>query len=415
MTVAIRGGYFVVSATVLGLIALAVSAELTLLFAVLGLPVVLVLRRLFDAQTRLSREQTGVRQTLAADLAERLNNLFQIKVEGNEVSHHRMALKRAPEVARLEVKIGTGLSFIASANGLLLLVGLVGFYLWSAWRGAPLADAFALVASVGIVGYKAAAHANNALTTIGNLARLAGSIEPVYELIFLPPESARRPVPAKVTGVVLDGVSYSFNETRILDDASFSAGVGHPVAIRGPSGSGKTTAANLIAGLLTPSQGVVWYATEDGGRFDARQYKAHVGYVPQDISLFHGSFRDNIQFTAEPRTDAELMAILQQVDADEYVRQHGGLDATLLEGGRSLSGGERRRLGIARVLAQRPDILILDEVMNGLDEQRKSEVARIVQALSRRLVIIAITHDPEEYPGWREWQSAARPVLASGA
>src|SRR6185503_4705466 len=103
--------------------------------------------------------------------------------------------------------------------------------------------------------------------------------------------------------------------------------------------------------------------------------------------------------------DDELWKVLEHVGAADFVRTLGGLDGVLAEAGRSLSGGERRRLGIARALCTRPDVLILDEIMNGLDAVRKSEVAAIVELLAREVVTVAITHDSQEFPGWRVWHS----------
>jgi ATP-binding cassette subfamily C protein len=405
---AVRGIYFVLSALVFGLIAMAVSAELTMLLAFLGIPVVLALRGLFNVQTRLSNEQTQVRQGLAADLAERLGSLFQIKVEGNEAAHHERALRRAPAVAKLEVRIGLGFAVISSTNGILLLVGMAGFYGWSVWRGIPLNDAFALLASVGIVGSKAATHANNAVATIGNLTRLGGSVVPIHELMFLQPEPARKELPGEIQRVELEDASYPLGLAGGLRSVALKVAAGDPLAIRGPSGSGKTTLANLISGVYLPASGTVWYFARDGARYDSRTWKARVGYVPQEISLFHGTIRENLQPGEVTLPDADLLALLNKVGAGDFVAQAGGLDAVLLEGGRSLSGGERRRLGIARVLAQRPHMLVLDEVMNGLDEQLKAEIGAVIQALSGRMVVLAITHDPYEYLGWREWSTVGR-------
>lgn len=413
MLVAIRGGYFVLSALIFGAIALAVSAELTILLAAIGLPLVLALRRLFSAQSRLSIAQTQVRQVFAADLAERLNNLFQIKLEGNEPLQLRKGLQRGREIAKLEVKIGWGLALISSTNAMVLLAALGGFYLWSLWRDIPLNEAFAVLAGVGIVGSKAAVHANNTLTTIGNLARLAGSILPVHELVCLRPEEPRFSVLDRVTRVELHGVSYRYSESAGLSGVDLSVEAGNPLLVRGPSGSGKTTLANLIAGIYLPSGGYVQYVTASGARFDSRTHKARVGYVPQDIFVFHGTVRDNLVPDLSAPPDEELWRVLDHVGAAHFVRQIGGLEAVLAEAGRSLSGGERRRLGIARALCMRPDILILDEIMSGLDSDRKTEVSAVVEKLSRDMTTVAITHDPQEFAGWREWRTA-QPGSATG-
>lgn len=401
----LRFGYFLLGTLVSGLVALMVSPELTVLLALTGLPLVLALRNLFRRQSRLSFEQTQERQGLAADITERLNNLFQVKTERNEAYHIRDGLRRQAEIARLEVRIGWGLAFISNFNSIILLAALTGFYLWSLWRGIPLTEAFALLASVGLVGARAAGQLNNTLASYGNLSRISGSLVPVDELIGLPAESARVPVPGGVSRVELTSAAYRFSDTAGPANVSLTVAIGDPISVRGPSGSGKTTLANLISGLYLPTTGAVVYVTNDGSRYASRTHTARVGYVTQDVYLFHGAVRDNLVRAGEEVSDSELWQILEKVGADGFVTQIGGLDAELKEGGRSLSGGERRRLGIARVLASRPEILILDEIMSGLDAQRKTEIAVLIEQLAKSMVVVAITHDSGEFSEWREWNT----------
>jgi ABC-type bacteriocin/lantibiotic exporter with double-glycine peptidase domain len=120
-----------------------------------------------------------------------------------------------------------------------------------------------------------------------------------------------------------------------------------------------------------------------------------VGYVPQDILLFQGTVRENLTGGQGHIADEVLIDALRGAGAEVFVSRLGGLDAVIVEAGRSLSGGERRRLGIARVLAGHPDVLILDEVTVGLDEERKLELLATIGALSERFVVVAITHDSD--------------------
>jgi len=403
----VRGGYFVLGTCVFSSIALAVSPQLSLLLGVVGLPFVLVLRWLFGAQARWSMRQTRARQDMTGSIAERLNNLFQIKAEGNEKYHVRDGLRQKSEIARLEVIIGWGQAFIGNLNSFVLLSALAGFYLWCRWRNIELSQAFALLAGVAMVGSRAVTQFNNAVATFGNLARLGGSILPVHNLIVLPRERTRKLIPGRLSEVILSDVGYRFSEVAGVSNISFRISVEAPLVIRGASGSGKTTLANLIGGLYAPMQGSVIYTTAEGGQFDSRVYRARVGYVTQDIYLFHGSVRENLMRAGEPMSDVELWDLLEKAGAAEFVRRIGGLGAELTEGGRSLSGGEQRRLGIARVLASRPDILILDEITSGLDDSRKAEIGALIEQLAQSLVAVAITHDLGEFRGWREWRTSA--------
>jgi ABC-type transport system involved in cytochrome bd biosynthesis fused ATPase/permease subunit len=100
-------------------------------------------------------------------------------------------------------------------------------------------------------------------------------------------------------------------------------------------------------------------------------------------------------FAADNVDDEFLYECLKKAGANEFVQNMGGLYATLSEAGRSLSGGEKRRIGIARSLTKRPDILILDEVTAGLDEEKKYELVKTIKTLADTMVVIIITHDIE--------------------
>jgi ABC-type bacteriocin/lantibiotic exporter with double-glycine peptidase domain len=245
------------------------------------------------------------------------------------------------------------------------------------------------------VGTQALSQANQFTANLGNVSAYAGSVGPVYELFSITPEVWRPLVPERVTRVELQDVSYNYSERAGVRGVSLSFGVGNPLLLMGPSGSGKTTLANVVAGLYRASKGRVVYVGESGTVYDAIESRPRVGYVPQDILLFQGTVRENLTGGQGYIDDEVLIAALRGAGAETFVSRLGGLDAVIVEAGRSLSGGERRRLGIARVLAGHPDVLILDEVTVGLDEERKIELLATIGALSEGFVVVAITHDSD--------------------
>jgi ATPase subunit of ABC transporter with duplicated ATPase domains len=114
--------------------------------------------------------------------------------------------------------------------------------------------------------------------------------------------------------------------------------------------------------------------------------------VTQDIYLFRGSLRCNLA-AGRDCTDEQIWAALEKVDAAEFVRTMGGLDIESAEAGRSLSGGQRRRLGIARILLSGSDILIFDEATAGLDQVNKSAVLSVIEKLSENYIVVIISHE----------------------
>jgi ABC-type multidrug transport system fused ATPase/permease subunit len=398
----VRFIYFTIRTAVFGVLALMVNVEISLVLLFIGVPLFLILRLVFSRQSRLSIEQMKARQRLAADVTERFSNLFHIKTARSESMETEKGLNFAKPIAALEVQIGWGSAFMNSFHIISILAALGIISAWSYWRGSPLEGAFAGLASVGVLGYRASGQINNVMVSLGNLARLSGSLNPVAEILRLPQAIQRVSIPEPVTALELIGVTFRhIKGPSSIRTIEFRVGRAQPLVIRGPSGSGKTTIANLACGLYQPDDGIVCYFGQSGARYDASRWAARISYVTQDVMLFQASVRDNIRQENTEISDAELWSILEKVGAVGFVRERGGLDAILVEGGRSLSGGERRRLALARALAARPDILIFDEIMSGLDSELKVAIGMLMETLSASLVVIAITHDPDEAFSWQ--------------
>jgi ABC-type multidrug transport system fused ATPase/permease subunit len=269
---------------------------------------------------------------------------------------------------------------------------------WLGFAGFNETPNMALAASIGVLGIRLANQMNGAVASVGNLSRLSGSLYPVLAALELPRVRPTAQVPEPVSAVRLNGVAYAYGETEVLKDVTLTIERGTPVVLVGPSGRGKTTLANLISGLCVPSRGTVVYVGKNSLHdFPSTQYRARVGYVTQDIYLFQGSLRNNL-LSGQAITDEVIWQVLEKVGASEFVRALGGLDAESLEAGRSLSGGQRRRLGIARVLLSDSDILIFDEITAGLDQANRQAVLDLVALVAESHVMVLISHDDISLP-----------------
>lgn len=389
----LRSACAVVTGVVLMSIAVLVSVQLTAVMLASAVPAILLLQYLFSRVARLSQAQVMERQGFAADITERLAGLFHVKVEGQSARHAQDGIRHQSAYTVLEKKIGVAQASITAFNVVLPSFVLLVFALWFALRGESLAASLNLLASVGIVGARAAQQFNSAEATLGNLSRLSGSLAPVAALFSVPAERLRTPIAEALAGVELREASYRYpGGGGGVGEVTLAAALGRPLLIRGPSGAGKTTLANLIAGVYRPQTGQVTYRGQSGAAYAAWQYCPVIGYVTQDIHFFHGTIRENLARDSE--RDDWLWECLGRAGADGVVRELGGLDSAISEAGRSLSGGERRRLGIARMLIRRPTLLILDEVTAGLDEANRRGIVHTIDRLSSDLVVIVVSHDP---------------------
>lgn len=393
LTAVVSTGYYAFGAVVLVALALITSPEITVAFGFIALPLALVLERSFTMQSRLSRNAAAIRNEFSADITDRLSGLLQIHVDDNYAFHRQQSLRAQSQLTRLDVLTGLCSAVIGSFSLMMPLAALVGYAVWSAIAGPSFAPNLALVASVGILGLRLAAQVTGAVAALGNMSRLSGSLYPVLDALNTPVAPVRQRMNEATVRVELHGVGYSYGDQIAVSDISMVLEKGAPVVLSGRSGKGKTTLANLVAGLYFPSEGRVVYVGASGQAFPSTTHRAKVGFVTQDIYLFRGSLRSNLA-AGRPCSDAEIWSVLEQVDAADFVRAMGGLDTESAEAGRSLSGGQRRRLGIARVILSGSDVLIFDEVTAGLDQINRAAVVRVIERLSERYLVLVVSHEP---------------------
>lgn len=201
--------------------------------------------------------------------------------------------------------------------------------------------------------------------------------------------AAPAPAPAADPVLRLDSVTFARAAVPLLRDITLTLSPGDRIAIAGPSGSGKSTLLHLAAGLIAPSAGRVTL----GG---APVVPGAVTLVSQRSALLQASIAENLRLAAPEATDAELWQALDAVQLAGVIRAKGGLDARLGPRGAGLSGGEARRLALARAQLRRPAVLLLDEPAAGLDPATaRATLQGLAAALPRASMLIA-AHRAEE-------------------
>lgn len=196
--------------------------------------------------------------------------------------------------------------------------------------------------------------------------------------------------------VKLKNVSFTYrnSDSQILDNVSLDIHPGEFVAIVGPSGSGKTSLADLILGVLEPSEGTISVS----GRTpqDAiNTWPGAISYVPQDVFVLKGSILENISigYPTPKSHDSNVDEAIQLSQLSVYIDDlPEGIKTPLLERGTNLSGGQRQRIGIARALYTSPRLLILDEATSALDGQTERDFSAALNELKGERTVIAIAH-----------------------
>jgi ABC-type multidrug transport system fused ATPase/permease subunit len=397
LTSVVQSFYCMISALVMISLALFASYKVTLIFGLITLPLMYLIKKMVGVTASLSKVCAKLRNEFSGNITDRFNGLLQVHVDGNYDYHIRQGLQVQVRLTRLEVLIGLSQAVIGSFNLLLPLTALFGFYIWSHFSDDSSALNLTLIASIGALGIRAAGQLNAAAAQFGNIARLSGSLYPVMEALSMPPIPIKKTINDPIVQIELDQVSYAYAENIVIKNLTLIVEKGVPLVLQGPSGKGKTTLANLMAGLYRPKTGKVLYVGADGTKYDSFSYRPRVGYVTQDIYLFGENLRNNLT-AGRNCTDEKIWMALEQVGAAKFVKVMGGLDIESAEAGRSLSGGQRRRLGIARVLLSSSDILIFDEATAGLDFANKISILDVIEQLSKSYIVVLISHEELSLP-----------------
>ncbi|MEU6128601.1 ABC transporter ATP-binding protein [Saccharopolyspora sp. NPDC047091] len=198
--------------------------------------------------------------------------------------------------------------------------------------------------------------------------------------------------------VEFDRVAFRYPQASepALRDFRLHVRPGEFVLVTGPSGVGKSTLAKLLLRFYDPVAGRVLLDGVDLTRLPLQVVRDQIAFVPQEADVLHGTVAENIAFARPDATRAEIVAAAREADADAFVRAlPEGYETVLGERGALLSGGQRRRIAIARAVLRRTPVLVLDEPTNGLDAESKANVIAPLRRLSRTRTTILISHDPE--------------------
>jgi ATP-binding cassette, subfamily C, bacterial LapB len=198
--------------------------------------------------------------------------------------------------------------------------------------------------------------------------------------------------------VAFENVTFKYPNApeNALEKISFKIEPGERVGIIGRVGSGKTTVGRLLVGFYDPTEGRISLDGIDARQYDPADLRTGVGFVLQDTDLFYGKLRENITLGRTAATDDEVIAAARLAGVESFIAGHPqGYDMPIAEQGRSLSGGQKQAIGLARVLIRKPKILFLDEPTAHFDVRSEAEfLDRLKELASTEMTIIVSTHRP---------------------
>jgi ATP-binding cassette subfamily C protein len=195
--------------------------------------------------------------------------------------------------------------------------------------------------------------------------------------------------------ITFENVSFSYRkiESNFMENLNFQILAGKTTAIVGPSGAGKSTIADLVMGIIQPTEGNI--KVDDiviSNNFN-EYWRGQIGYVAQETFLFNDTIRFNLLLARPKATEQDIMGALKLASANEFISKlPQGLDTFIGDRGVKLSGGERQRLALARALLRKPSLLILDEATSNLDSENEKRILKAIDDLHGKITILIIAH-----------------------
>ncbi|ALB71249.1 heme ABC transporter ATP-binding protein/permease CydC [Cronobacter muytjensii] len=389
------GALAVIVVVTLGLSVLDITLALTL--GGIMLATLLLLPPLFYRAGRpVGEALTGLRASYRQQLTSWLHGQAELSIFG-AAGRYRDNLDATEQAWHEAQRRQAGLTALSQAMMTLISGMTVVLILWMAAGGVGGNSAhgslIALFVFCALAAFEALAPVGGAFQHLGQVIasarRVSDVIEQPADIAFARP-GADAPREASLT---LRDVSFSYpgQPQPALRDITLDVAPGEHIAILGRTGCGKSTLLQLLTRAWDPTQGAVMLGGVALAAYNEAALRATMSVVPQRVHLFSATLRDNLRLAAPEADDAALAAALERVGLEKLLADDG-LNAWLGEGGRQLSGGELRRLGIARALLHDAPILLLDEPTEGLDAETERQILALVRDVATQKTLLMVTH-----------------------
>jgi ATP-binding cassette subfamily C protein len=384
----------VIQTVIYSFVAALVSWELALAALALGGSIALSLHFLVRASKKAGRRQQRRTQELVIYLSDALSNIKPLKAMAKAGQFANLFDRKIAQLKSALRRQVTSQYALKNLEEMMVAISVgIGFFIATTYFSVPVSELLV----VGVLLFQA-------VSSVGRMQRQfqkAVLYEAPYwamRQLIDEADSAREPTsgtapPTLAQGCRFDAVSFGYGSENVLEQISMDIPAGGLTVITGTSGAGKTTLTDLLLGFYQPRSGRVLIDGKSLTDVDLQAWRGMVGYVPQELILFHDTVLANVTL-GDPRLgEAEAGAALRAAGAWEFVAAlPEGLDSIVGEKGAKLSGGQRQRIALARALAGRPKLLILDEVTSALDPKTEADICRNIDALDDGMTILAITH-----------------------
>ncbi|WP_338684719.1 ABC transporter ATP-binding protein [Haloferula helveola] len=381
-----------------GLIAVFYFSPRLALVMLASVPLVVLAVAIFGRKVRgRSREAQDALADAGTVIEESVQSIRDVKAFGNEDFENRRYSHA------LDRFIGVTMKGALARAGFLSFIILVmfGTIAGVAWYGARLLvtggiDNEDFVAFL-LFSVFVAASLGSFPEIVSQFQAMSGATDRIREILADTPESGGSDDAEGLEGrVELDKVSFRYPsrpDRVVLDGLSFHVAPGSRVALVGPSGAGKSTVFSLMLGFHRPEEGEVRFDGKSAADFSLKSLRSSMAMVPQEVLLFGGTIRENIEYGRPGATPEEIEAAAKEANAHGFIEDlPDGYDTVVGPRGVKVSGGQRQRIAIARAILANPKILLLDEATSALDAESERLVNEALERLMKDRTSLVIAH-----------------------
>ena len=344
---------------------------------------------------RLGYLATDINDRLGAQMLVVINAAKPIRIYGQQEAEQKRFETASDEIRRVIEQVESASALAKPLVEFLFVLVFMAIIL----ANTRLGGSIAVVSAFLVLLYRAQPYLSMLAQARVCIASRQGSLRELEWLLSQAPARnlaarARSPLASLDKPIAFRNVSYRYaNGTLGLNDVSFVIRPDTTTALIGRSGSGKSTVVNLLCRLLQPSSGEILLGELPAEQFALSDWLGRIALAGQDIELISGSVAFNIAYGEPGASRARIEAAARAASAHEFiVKIPGGYDASVGEEGVSLSSGQRQRIGIARALLRKPDLLILDEATSAVDAIAENEIMRLLGNRSHYKAAIVISH-----------------------
>ncbi|HEY7458923.1 MAG TPA: ABC transporter ATP-binding protein [Xanthobacteraceae bacterium] len=386
--------------TLVGLvIVMAVQDPVMMLLAVVTMPPAVYFVRSLVRRTRKSiQRQFDETGDLMMSLQETIQGIRIVKSYNLEQS---LQQNMSVTVAKLERVMNTIARLKARSSPIMEMLGgfaIAGFVVYAGHgvlRGGQLPGEFFSVVTALLLSYEPAKRLARLHIDLAAAMKNARFMFDLLDSLPIERGEAERPKIAITRGrIEFREVVFRYRPSEpVLRGVSFVAEPGQTTALVGTSGAGKSTIMNLVVRFWDPQTGKILIDDQDIAQFSRSSLRDSIAYVSQDVFLFSGTIRDNIEMGRLGASEAEIIAAAKSAFAHDFISGFPqGYDSPVGEHGVQISGGQRARIAIARAFLRNASILLLDEPTSALDSESEREVQRALDALRASRTTIVIAH-----------------------